>query len=198
MCELNTGERGVNTPNRDAEDLLAVQQTLQGTPEAFGVIVERYTPILYSLAFRLLGDSDEAEDATQDIFFKAFRSLRTFKINNRFYTWIYTVGLNILRSRLRRRHRRGLQVALPTDSYGRPTLADARENPERAVINADENARAQQAIGMLKPMYRTMFVLKHIQELTIREISEITGVPESTVKVRLHRARNTLAGYLSR
>ena len=101
MCKLDTGERNSIAPqNNDAADLLAVQKTLQGSSGAFTEIVERYTPIFYSLACRVLGDLDEAEDAVQDIFFQAFRSLRSFKIHNRFYTWIYTVGLNLLRSRL--------------------------------------------------------------------------------------------------
>ena len=198
VCKLDTGERSViASQNNDAADLLAVQKTLQGSTRAFGEIVERYTPILYSLAYRLLGDLEEAEDAVQDIFFKAFRSLKGFKLNNRFYTWIYTIGLNLLRSRLRKRKRRHPPIALPTDSYGRPILADDRENPEQTAINADANRRAQQAIGKLKPIYRTVFVLKHVQELRISDISRITGVPSNTVKVRLHRARHALAEYLS-
>ena len=188
-------------PDRDFEeagDLLAVQETLRGNRNAFAAVVERYSPLLYSLAFRMLGHPDEAEEAVQEIFLRAFRGLAGFRLGRRFHPWLYTIALNYLRSRVRRRHRlrrtaplefsEELQAVTPDESAKDPGLRAEREEGERL---------AQKVLERLSPTYRVVFVLRQIEGLSVRDAAEVLGIPEGTVKVRLHRARLELVRQLA-
>lgn len=100
------------------DDLEAVTATMNGNPEAFSVLVERYTPILFRLVDKMSGPDDpveEKEEAVQEIFLKAYRSLHTFDTRYRFYTWIYSIGINHLRSRRRKKRSSRLFGLLPYD-----------------------------------------------------------------------------------
>ena len=133
--------------NDDSRDLLSVQKTLQGDTQAFADIVSRYSHILYSLSFRFLGDEQEAEDAVQEIFVRAFQSLPRFKLQARFYTWIYTIGLNWLRSRLR--------VKRTARKYLGPSLGDDEPvdvhnaDPSEALIRKEEERLVHKALGKM-------------------------------------------------
>ena len=181
----------------DPRDLLAVQRTLQGDTGAFGEIVDRYTPMLYSLSYRLLGNREEAEDAVQEIFERAYRSIGRFRLGSRFYTWLYTIGVNWLRSALRKRRRRGYDVALPDE------LRDRRNGPcegrDLAALLAEREAHeaALRAIGSLTAMYRIVFVMHYFELMPLQHIADVLRVPVGTVKTRLRRARTALATALT-
>jgi RNA polymerase sigma-70 factor (ECF subfamily) len=184
--------------NTDAQDLWAIQATLSGNPAAFDGIVKRYTPLLYSLAYRLLGRGEEAEDAVQEIFEKAFRSLPRFKISKRFFPWLYTIGLNHLRSIERRRRRRDrLQILSAEPERVLDSSASEEGNPVRQSELREGEKLAQEALSMLRVEYREVFVLKVIQGLTVQEVAEVLQMPEGTVKTNLHRARKQLTDFLS-
>jgi len=187
----------INSTGDDARDLLAVQKTLQGDTDAFSEIVNRYTPVLYSLAFRLLGNEEEAEDAVQEIFMNTFRSLKSFRIGARFYSWLYTIAVNLIRSRLRRKRRTGSQRHVSLDSDTRQPVPDTRENVELRVISGTEEERAEKEIEALKPIYRIVFVLRFVEEMSLKEISEVLKLPIGTVKARIHRARKQLIDVLT-
>ena len=191
MRGVDTG-RGLRISSRqnDARDLLAVQRTLQGETEAFTELVHRYTPVLYSLAYRLTDGPEEAEDAVQDIFLRLFDSLHKFNIKSRFFTWMYTVGLNQLRSRLRKR--RPISIPITDDRSVDRDIADARYDPVKLVEISADAERLQVCIRRLKPSYRIPFVLRYLETLSIAEIAEILDLPIGTVKVRIHRARRTI------
>ena len=184
--------------NTDAQDLWAVQATLNGNPAAFDAVVRRYTPLLYSLAYRLLARGEEAEDAVQEIFEKAFRSIPRFKISKRFFPWLYTIGLNHLRSIERRRRRRDrLQILLAEPERLLDSSASEDGNPVRQSELREGEKLAQEALSMLRVEYREVFVLKVIQGLTVQEVAEVLQMPEGTVKTNLHRARKQLTDFLS-
>jgi RNA polymerase sigma factor (sigma-70 family) len=98
-------ERGKPRSFEEASDLLAIQDTLRGNRNAFAAIVERYTPLLYSLAFRMLGRGEDAEEAVQEILLRVFRTLPRFRLDRRFHPWLYTIALNYLRTGARRQRR---------------------------------------------------------------------------------------------
>jgi RNA polymerase sigma-70 factor (ECF subfamily) len=184
--------------HKDAEDLWAVQATLKGNPAAFETIVRRYTPVLYSLAYRLLDRGEETEDAVQEIFEKVFRNLPRFRINKRFFPWLYTIGVNHLRS-LERRGRRRSRLKILSSEPGRilESVASEQGNPvEQSELREGERL-AQQALETLRVDYREVFVLRQIQNLTVQEVSEVLGIPEGTVKTYLHRARKAMIDYLA-
>jgi RNA polymerase sigma-70 factor (ECF subfamily) len=184
--------------HKDAEDLWAVQATLKGNPAAFETIVRRYTPVLYSLAYRLLDRGEDTEDAVQEIFEKVFRNLPRFRINKRFFPWLYTIGVNHLRS-LERRGRRRSRLKILSSEPGRilESVASEQGNPvEQSELREGERL-AQQALETLRVDYREVFVLRQIQNLTVQEVSEVLGIPEGTVKTYLHRARKAMIDYLA-
>ncbi len=184
--------------HKDAEDLWAVQATLKGNADAFETIVRRYTPVLYSLAYRLLGEGEEAEDAVQEILEKAFKNLPRFRINKRFFPWLYTIGVNHLRSLERRRKRRS-RLRIVSSEPGRilESIASEQGNPvEQSELREGERL-AQQALEALRVEYREVFVLRQIQDLSVQEVAEVLGIPEGTVKTYLHRARKGMIDFLA-
>lgn len=188
----NTRERRFE----EAGDLLAIQETLRGNRNAFAQIVERYTPLLYSLAFRMLGRGEEAQEGVQEIFLRAYRALPRFRLERRFHPWLYTIALNYLRTVARRqRRRRGLRLVRWGEELD--TVADRGELPAAAAEREDGERLAQEALAGLSPLYREVFLLREVEGLGVRDTAEALGVPEGTVKVRLHRARRELARRLA-
>ena len=182
----------------DAEDLLAVHETLCGRKQAFTSIVERYTPILYSLAYRMLGNSEEAEEAVQEILLKAYRSLHKFRLSRRFHPWIYTISLNHLRSLLRKRHRESRLKIIPFEEGASQGLASAGQRvPEELVEQSEGELLAAEAIQGLRPEYREVFLLRQVEGLPVKEVAEILSLPEGTVKTYLHRARKHLIDFIA-
>jgi RNA polymerase sigma-70 factor (ECF subfamily) len=180
----------------EASDLLAIQETLRGNRNAFARIVERYTPLLYSLAFRMLGRGEEAQEAVQEIFLRAFRALPRFRLERRFHPWLYTIALNYLRTVARRqRRRRGLRLVRLGNELD--TVADRGELAAAAAEREDGERLAQEALAGLPPLYREVFLLREVEGLSVRDTAEALGVPEGTVKVRLHRARQELVRRLA-
>jgi RNA polymerase sigma-70 factor (ECF subfamily) len=168
-------------------DLVAL--TLRGNSEAFATLVERYDRAVYHLAYRTLHDTEEARDVTQEAFFKAFRSLRTFKAGAKFSTWIFAITYHACCDRLsRRKHYSGEEL---------PDRADAAAGPEQRVIALDEASRLRCAIDALPEKYRTVVTLFHLQGKQYEEIATVLGLPMGTVKTHLFRAKEQLRRLLS-
>jgi len=182
-----------NTVDKNSTEILAIQQTLQGNKEAFSIIVNNYTPMFYTLAYRMLGNAEDAEDAVQEIFLRVYKSLTRFRLGHRFYPWIYTIAINCIRTFLKRKKRRSdnemlqFETSLPGSSPDNET-----KNPS-VILEVKEGEKiAQKAIISLKPKYREVFVLRHIEGLSTSDVAEILNIPEGTVKTYLHRARKEI------
>ncbi|HVA33316.1 MAG TPA: sigma-70 family RNA polymerase sigma factor [Candidatus Baltobacteraceae bacterium] len=168
-------------------DLVAM--TLRGNPDAFATLVGRYDRAVYHLAYRTLHDVEEARDATQEAFFKAFRSLRTFKPGAKFSTWIFAIAYHACCDRLNRRKR------YSNDEL--PDRADAAPGPEQQAIALDEAQRLRAAIEALPEKYRAVITLYHLQGRQYEEIAEVLGLPMGTVKTHLFRAKEALRKLLT-
>ena len=188
-------ERSIIPPGDDAKDLLAVQKTLQGDSAAFSDIVNRYTQPIYSLAFRLLESTEEAEDAVQEIFLNAFKALGSFRIGARFYSWFYAIAVNKIRSLLKKKLRYRKTISLDADNT--PDLPDQREDLQMRVVSYSEEERAREELSNLKPIYRIVFVLRFIEGMPLRDMADILDIPIGTVKARLHRARKQMISILT-
>jgi RNA polymerase sigma-70 factor, ECF subfamily len=171
------------------EDGELVAMTLRGNSEAFATLVERYDRAVYHLAYRTLHDVEEARDATQEAFFKAFRSLRTFKTGAKFSTWIFAIAYHACCDRLNRRKH------YVSDEM--PDRADSGPGPEQQAIALDEASRLRTAIDALPEKYRTVITLFHLQGQQYEEISTVLGLPMGTVKTHLFRAKEQLRRLLS-
>jgi RNA polymerase sigma-70 factor (ECF subfamily) len=170
------------------EDGDLVAMTLAGNAAAFAGLVERYDRAVYHLAYRTLHDVEEARDVAQEAFFKAFRSLKTFKPGAKFSTWIFAITYHACCDRLNRRKR------YSNDEL--PERADAGPGPEAQAIALDEATRLRHAIDLLPEKYRTVITLYHLQGKQYDEIADVLGLPMGTVKTHLFRAKEQLRRLL--
>lgn len=171
------------------EDHVLVSRALAGHAEAFGTLVERYDRAVYHLAFRTLRDAEEARDAAQEAFFKAFRSLHTFRPGSKFSTWIFAIAYHACCDRLALRRR--------FSGEEMPERADPSAGPEHEAIAGDEARRLRDAIAQLPEKYRAVITLYHLQDRQYDEIARVLGIPMGTVKTHLFRAKEQLRRILS-
>lgn len=194
------------SPGHGDTDAALVERALEGDGTAFEALVYRHQERVYGLLRRLLRDAEDAEDALQETFLHVYRDLDSFRGESRFSTWIYRVASNTALSHLRRRRRRpteSLEAFLPRfDEEGRhATRPDVGHSPsERTEERLDRQRIAEHAISALERLpetYRTVVVLRDLEELTTAEAAEVLGVTEASLRQRLHRARLMLRGYLA-
>ena len=170
----------------EPDDTECVRRTLAGDREAFGSLVDRYQKPLFNLAYGILEDPDEAEEAAQAAFVKAFENLASFDPARRFFSWLYRIALNeALNAAGRKRRFSRIEGDVPDED---------RAGPAEEQLDQDEQLRA--AIRVLKEEHRVVVVLKHLQGLSYAEISQILGTPEKTIKSRLFSARLALRKIL--
>ncbi|HTX03760.1 MAG TPA: sigma-70 family RNA polymerase sigma factor [Candidatus Acidoferrales bacterium] len=178
----------VRPVNPGAEDGELVATALRGDSSAFATLVERYDRAVYHLAYRTLHDVEEARDATQEAFFKAFRSLHTFKPCSKFSTWIFAIVYHACCDRLSRRKRYSNEEL--------PDAADAGPGPEAQAIALDQARRLRDAIDQLPEKYRTVITLYHLAGKQYEEIATVLDLPMGTVKTHLFRAKEQLRKIL--
>jgi RNA polymerase sigma-70 factor (ECF subfamily) len=177
------------------EELVAAFQA--GDPSAFDTLVSRWDRKIQGAIYRVVGAGEDSRDLCQEVFFKAYRALGSFKQEARFSSWLYQIALNACRDRLRRRRGR-TQVSLDD-------LADGAREPLQGgpsaldLVEARDLARAvQAAMATLPDEQREVIALKEYQGLTFVEIAEALDVPVSTVKTRLYRGLGLLRQQLER
>ena len=170
----------------DQDDAALVRQTLAGQTEAFGALVTRYQKVMFTVAVRMLGNAEDARDATQDAFVKAYQRLASFDSSYRFYSWMYRILVNECLNLTRDRR--------PED----PLDADAAgsDSPYQDAVASERRDQINLALLQLTPEYRTVVVLRHFAGQSYGEIAETLAIPEKTVKSRLYSARQRLGELL--
>jgi len=169
-----------------------IRQCLEGDADRYAVLVDRYRVLAFSVAYRMLGDSDEANDAAQDSFIAAYNDLGNFRKGAKFSTWLYRIVLNRCHDRLRSR-----RSTVPVEDLA-GELRDPRRSPERMAADRETRDQLQGALDRLAPESREALVLKHIEGLSYEEMSEILDASVGALKVRAHRAREHLKALLER
>ena len=174
--------------NKNDEDAL-VGRTLAGDREAFGALVEAYQAVVFNLALRMVGDPEDARDVTQTTFVKAYSKLATFDRRNRFFSWLYRIGINESLNLLgRRKNREELDEGIEAPGPG----------PDRTAEVSEEEELMNRALMDLTPDYRQVLILRHFLDFSHREIGELLQLPEKTVKSRLHTGRERLGAALQK
>jgi len=174
------------------EEALLISRARDGDQDAFRQLVERYQGAVYNLAYRMLGDPGDAEDAAQEIFVRIYRQLGRYDPARKFSTWVLAIATNFCIDQLRRRRMQlvPLENIIP--------WARAREaGPEGEAITQEERDEVQRLITQLPEKYRAPLVLRYFEELSCAEIAEVLGMPEGTVKTQIHRARKALGKLLA-
>ena len=170
-------------------DADCVRAVLGGDPEAFGTLVERYQHEYMRFAVRMLGTREDADEALQAAFVRAYRSLAQCRSPERFGAWLYRIVVNECRSRATRRGRRERWFVRDEAVLERTAAAHAHDG-------AAVREEIQRALGRLPTEQREAFVLKYVEELSYEEIAEVTGVGVSALKMRVKRACDRLRALL--
>jgi|GEM_PF-688267 RNA polymerase sigma-70 factor (ECF subfamily) len=174
-------------------DTELIRRHLEGDEQASQTLISKYQDMVYNLAWRMLGNGEEARDAAQDIFLMALDSLPKFRGESAFSTWLYRIAVHGCIARSKRRKRR-LATEVSVDNQNLQTQYHADNDPSslEQVERKEQAAQLHQAIAELPEMYRMVIALHYFQELAQDEISQMLSIPTGTVKVRLFRARNLL------
>ena len=176
-----------------------IQEVLAGNAEAFEHFVRQYQRKITRVAYRLLRDASEADCASQESFLRAYQNLHAFREGSTFETWLTRICINWCKDRLKRRrivvyfHQSPQE---PEEASGPRELASLAQHPdptpERRALSREIRERIRRAMDVLSPRQRSVFVLKHFEELSIPEIADLTGLDTGTVKSHLFRAAHKM------
>jgi RNA polymerase sigma-70 factor (ECF subfamily) len=187
------------TEQRDEQQMIA--SILAGESHLFHELIRPYERSVYVMALSFLKNEADAEDAAQETFLRAYRKLSSFRGESKFSTWLISITLNEARSRLRRTKTVTMEsLDEPQDEGGEVSpalLRDWREIPSEALERREIREILQQAVSALAPIYREVFLLRDVEELSIIETAEVLQITVVSVKVRLHRARIMMQKHLA-
>jgi len=170
-------------------DIIYVNQVKAGNINAFSFLVDRHKDNVYNLAFRISGNHEEAEDIAQDSFIKAYRALNGFKLKSSFSTWLYRIVYNTAISQVRTRKKGVLSLDdFPVDATDFIGYDSTEEEAEKEYRNSLINF----ALQKIDAEGRSLICLYYYKEMSIMEISDVTGISKSKVKVKLFRTRQKM------
>jgi RNA polymerase sigma-70 factor, ECF subfamily len=176
-----------------------IKQVLKGDQSAYGEIVEIYKDKVFQLCYRILGNRHEAEDMAQEAFIRAYVNISSFNIDLKFSTWLYRIATNLCIDRIRKKKPDYYLDAEVSGTDGLTMYSQVASDtvlPEDEVESLELQETIQREITKLPEKYRSVIVLKYIEELSLNEISEILDIPLGTVKTRIHRGREALRHQL--
>jgi RNA polymerase sigma-70 factor (ECF subfamily) len=179
-------------------DLELVERHRVGDAQAFDEIYHRFDQMVFNLALRLSGDSEQAADLTQEIFLRVFRYIGQFRGHSSLKTWIFRVAVNHCRSCLGRKHlpMQPLAEEQADEERSGVTIADPGRGPEELAVAADEGRRVAAGLCRLSESFRVAVVLRDLEGLSYEEIAEVLGVRIGTVRSRIARGREQLRSLL--
>lgn len=171
-------------PSNAPDDIL-IERILQGDTASFRILVERYQNLVFTIAYRITGQREEAEEVAQDVFMKVYNGLQSFEGTAKFSSWLYRIAYNTALTKIRNRKEefkpieKGMQGNLNT-----AVLNEAEQHLGKEDLNA--------AINLLEPEEATVITLFYLSEQSLEEIAQILNIATNAAKVRLHRARKKL------
>jgi RNA polymerase sigma-70 factor, ECF subfamily len=170
-----------------------VTRAVMGREDGFEELVRRYQRPIAAYVYRMVGDYEAALDLTQEVFIKVYNSLRRYRSEFKFSTWIYKIAHNSAVDHLRRSSNRdqSLTSEFEGEQYDLP-LESRRLSPEQESERAERRAEIEQVVRALPTAYRELVLLRHSHDMSYDEIAEVTGLPLGTVKNRLFRAREAM------
>lgn len=172
------------------QEAIWIEKALKGDDTSFGFLVEAYQKPVFSLCYRMLGNSRDAEDAAQESFVRAYQNLKRYDPNRSFATWLLSIASHYCIDQMRRRR----LDTVSTESLPPEILPDRNApNPEKEYRQGEREALIQKLLADLKPTDRAAVVLRYWYEYSEKEIADVLKISVSAVKSRLYRSRQTLA-----
>ena len=189
---------------RDEADL--IRRLQQRGEYAFVLCVRTYQDKVYGLIYRMLGNHAEAQDVAQEVFVTVFKSIDSFRGESKLSTWLYRISANHCKNRIKYLRRRAHKTTTELDAQAEralqnnsgSTLGEGQAGPAEVLEGAQLEQIVQRAIGKLEEEHRLLLLLRDVEEMSYEEIMQVTGLPEGTVKSRLHRARQALKEEIAR
>jgi RNA polymerase sigma-70 factor (ECF subfamily) len=182
------------------DEKILIERAKNGDKAAFAQLVNTYSDRIYNLALRILRKKEDAEDVLQETFLTVLEKLNTFDGRSSFFTWIYRIATNASLMRLRKKKVVFQELSDHSDfqeNVESRVFIDWTQDPAANVFTGEVKTKIDEAINKLSDIYRSVFVLRDIEGLSIKETSAILGITEENVKIRLRRARQFLRDYLS-
>ena len=181
--------------DRRKEDTNLIKLALQGQEKAYETLLNRYRNLVYTIMIKMVRNPQEAEDLTQEAFMKAFNSLASFNNEFAFSTWLMKIATNNCIDFLRKRKLRTYSINEPIqykDEKIEIEIPDRGPSPEKNLLQEESKKMIEEAINLLPERYRYVIILRHKEEKSYEEISEILNLPLGTVKAQIFRAREIL------
>jgi RNA polymerase sigma factor (sigma-70 family) len=171
-----------------------IRKILQGDISQYTYFINRYKDMAYAIAFRIIGNKEDAEEAVQDSFLKAYNALGKFRGDSKFSTWFYKIVVNVSLSKAKRKISFAVDVDL---SEVGEVLVDNIDAAYRKLAVAEQKKIIQAALALLEMEDSLLLTLYYLNQNSIEEVSEITAIPPENIKMKLHRARKKLYGVLN-
>ncbi|TFG94904.1 MAG: sigma-70 family RNA polymerase sigma factor [Calditrichales bacterium] len=181
-------------------DTQLVQKAKKGDKTALAELISKYSERIYNLSLRILRNKEDAEDILQETFLTVIKKLDTFDGRSSFFTWVYRIATNASLMKLRKKKLNFVELPDNPDFVNRNVeemFVDWSQNPSMDIQNEEIRNDLQKAIDQLSEIYRSVFILRDIEDLSIKETSKILGITEENVKIRLRRARLFLREEIS-
>lgn len=174
-------------------DLYYINLVIEGNTNAFAVLVDRYKDFVFTLSLKMLRNSNEAEESAQDTFIKVFRSLKSFKKESKFSTWLYKITFNNCLDRIKKQKRNR-----PIAELNEYTEQEAKSlmSVLESIEETERKKMIQDCLNLLQPEENFLITLYYFNENSLKEISQIMEINENNLKIKLFRARKKLAGIL--
>ncbi len=175
-------------------DAECVRKLQRGETDAFETLIRRHQKTIFNLAYRMLGDYDEAAEISQETFLSAYRAIGNFRGDANFSTWLYRIALNHATTRRKSLNTRQ-QRSVPMENS--EPASDPNPGPPESMEKKEIRQRVQQALNRLEPDDAAVILLRDLQDVPYEEVARVLEVPIGTVKSRLHRARQALKSELA-
>ena len=193
-CRKDDGTLSYSADASQADDNELVKRVCMGETQLFRLLIEHHQQHIFNLCYRMLRQFEEADDATQDTFLKAYRSLKQFRGDARLKTWLCRIARNECLNRLRHENMASLDQQLTTDYSFQ--IADSTPSPLELIEQQETQSIVHAAINKLPHPYRLVITLFHLNGLSYEEISQVMKIPMGTVKTHIFRARELLKSKL--
>lgn len=174
------------------DDRELVQRALRGDKDAFGEIVQRYHKNIYNLAYRMTGNREDSMDITQEVLLRVYRALQSSDPEKPFLPWVYRITWNICADRGRKIGRTPREGSIDDNELESARLRSPDPGPDRSYEAKELRGVLNDAIEKLPEGYRELVVMFHVDGLSIKEISDLTGMKDTVIKNRLYRGRQML------
>jgi RNA polymerase sigma-70 factor (ECF subfamily) len=192
--------------SEDETEAQFVARLVARDESAFNELVVTYQRRVFALVFRMLGRREEAEDLAQEVFVQVFKAIDQFRGESKLSTWIYRIAVNLCKNRTKYLSRRHVGREDDVDAMAeRSTFASARgvsvggiSRPDELVEGMQLEVVVKRAISQIEPDFRAVLVLRDVEDLSYEEIAAITGLPDGTVKSRIHRGRAQLRALVEK